>query len=153
MYIRSMKNLIEIERIPYEEPNCINLIVKASNNYSASQLEIYDNADALLKCAEALENFPRHSTDSFLWELGSERPEDNFAFYFRFRLFMLDPAGHGCIQIRFNNNGGFPDRAISEFCITCEAAGISKLGKLFKEFSKLKSRKLTWDGIDGEIIV
>lgn len=99
-----------------------------------------------------METFPRHSTDTFLWELGSERPEDNFAFYFRFRIFLLDSAGHACIQIRLNNNDDFPEKVITEFCITCEPAGINRLGKLFREFAQLKSRKLIWDGLDGEII-
>jgi len=147
-----MKNLLEIERIPYEEPYHINLIFKASNNTCAGKLEIYDNADSLIKCAKALEVFPRHSTDSFLWELGSERLEDNFAFYFRLRVFLLDSAGHGCIQIRLNNNDNFPEKAITEFCITCEPAGINRLGTLFREFAKLKSSKLIWNGIEGEII-
>ncbi len=147
-----MRNLIEIERIPYEEPYHINLIVKASNDSCAGQLEIYDNADALKECASALEIFPRHSTDTFLWELGSERPEDNFAFYFRFRIFLLDSAGQGCIQIRLNNNDDFPEKAITEFCIICEPAGINRLGKLFREFALLKSKKMIWNGVDGEII-
>lgn len=148
-----MKTLIEIERFPYEEPYHINLIVKASNEICAGQLEIYDTANSLRDCASALNAFPRHSKDSFVWELGSERLEDNFAFYFRFRVLLMDSAGHTAIQLRFNNNEDHPEKLISEFCITCEPAGVNRLGKLFGEFAKLRARKLIWDGVDGEVIL
>lgn len=146
-----MEKYLKITRNPYEEPYHINLIFEASNGEQSGILEIYDSADILKECAKALENFPRHSTDIFLWELGSERPEDNFAFYFRFRVFLLDSAGHCCIQIRLNNNEDFPDKAITKFCINCEPADINRLGKLMKEFSELKTTKLYWDSIDGKL--
>tara|TARA_B100001059_G_C17472647_1_gene397789 strand:+ start:126 stop:365 length:240 start_codon:yes stop_codon:yes gene_type:complete len=79
-----MENLIEIERIPYEEPYHINLLVSASNRNSRGHLEIYDNAKKLHEIASRLEEFPKGIQDQFMWELGSEKPEDRFAFYFLF---------------------------------------------------------------------
>jgi len=58
-----MGNLIEIERIPYEEPYIVNLIVKAANNTQCGQLEIYDNAETLTQIAISLEKFPSNISD------------------------------------------------------------------------------------------
>ncbi|WP_431124336.1 hypothetical protein [Flagellimonas flava] len=148
-----MKNVLQIERLPYEEPYHINLIVKASSNGHSGQLEIYDDANFLKELAGSLEQFPKNPTDEIKWELGSEKPEDRYAFYFLFKV--LNQVTHGwtsAIHIRFNNNEIVPFRTISEFCIPCEPAGLNRLGKLFREFAKLKSRKLIWDGVDGEIV-
>ncbi len=83
-----MASFLKITRHPYEEPHHLNLVVQVSNGTQTGSLEIYTTPEALLRSAEALRAFPRHSTDVFLWEIGSERPEDRWAFYFRFRVFL-----------------------------------------------------------------
>ncbi len=148
-----MDKFLEIERIPYEEPYHINLVITASNGKSSGQIEIYDNADFLIQIADSLEKFPVDSKDEFKWELGSENPADRFAFYFLFNVFNHMTEGWiSAIHIRFNNNEILPFSEISDFCIPCEPAGINQLGKLFREFAKLNSKKLIWNGIEGEII-
>ena len=147
-----MKKHIEIHRNPYEEPFHINLIVKASNGTQAGEIEIYDNGEKLKLIASSLESFPKHNTDTYLWELGSERSEDKFAFFFRFRVYVINLSGSCAIQLRFNNNQDYPDLAITDFCIKAEPAGINRLGKLFREFSKLEKRKLFWDGVEGQVM-
>jgi hypothetical protein len=148
-----MDKSLKIERIPYEEPHHINLVVTASNGKSNGQIEIYDNADFLNKIADSLEKFPVDSKDEFKWELGSEKPEDRFAFYFLFKVFNYMTEGWiSAIHIRFNNNEKLPFREISDFCIPCEPAGINRLGKLFREFAKLDSKMIIWNGIEGKII-
>lgn len=148
-----MEILIEIERVPYEEPYHINLLVSASNGKSKGHLEIYDNAKKLYDIASGLEDFPKEIQDEFKWELGSEKPEDRSAFYFLFRVFNHMTEGWtSAIQIRFNNNEDGPDKEICDFCIPCEPAGINRLGQLFREFAQLNSKKLVWNGVEGEII-
>ena len=104
----------------------------------------YDDAASLIELADALEAFPRHTNDVFLYEIGSEKPEDNFAYYFRFRLFTVNNVGNSAIQIRFCNNGELPNREVTEFCIEAEPADINRLGNQFREFSKLKKTFLVW---------
>ena len=146
-------NKLEIERIPYEEPYHINLVISASNGNSCGRIEIYDNADFLKRIADALEEFPLNSRDEFVWELGSEKTEDKFAFYFQFRVFNYMTEGWiSGIHIRFNNNEEVPFKEISDFCIPCEPAGINRLGRMFREFAKLDSKKITWNGVDGEVL-
>jgi hypothetical protein len=118
------KPYIRITRYPYEEPHHLNLVMTASNGQLVGKLEFYLNADALTEWATELEIFPRHAKSVALWELGSERPEDRFAFYFRMRLFTTDSVGHGAIQLCFSNNEALPEREVSEFCIRSEAAQI-----------------------------
>jgi hypothetical protein len=146
-----MKPFIRIMRMPYEEPYHVHLVLEASNGESWGFLEYYDNATAFKKWADALENFPRHSTDVFLYELGSERPEDRYAHYFRLRAFTTDGLGHCAIQLRMNNNLELPYRNLAEFCIRAEAADINRLGALCRKFAMLQHEVLYWRVTEGEV--
>jgi hypothetical protein len=125
--------------------------MEASNGRVRGKLAFYVNADALIEWADALERFPQHAQSVFLWEVGSERAEDRFAFYFRLRLFTVDSLGHCVIQLRFNNNAELPDREISEFCIRSEAAQLNRLGRLCREFAKLNDQVLEWSLNEGQL--
>ncbi|SEL08440.1 hypothetical protein SAMN04487910_1664 [Aquimarina amphilecti] len=142
-----MEKTIHIIRQPYEEPYHINLIFRASNGQSTGELEIYDNAEQLKELADALEGFPFNGTKTFLWELGSEKPKDNFAFYFKCEFSLLKHSSDCIVRIRLNNN----KNSLSEFNIQCYTTELNKLGQLFREFSKLKKKTLTWYGFDGEV--
>ena len=139
-----MGSYLRIERIPYEEPYHVQLVWSVSNGNTSSNFEYYDNADSLKEMADALEAFPRHSSDVFLYEIGSEKPEDRFAYYFRLRVFTTNSRGSSVIQIRFCNNLDLPNREIVEFCIEAEPAAINRLGKLFREFAKLEKQYMAW---------
>lgn len=145
-----MKNYIRIERIP-EEPYHVQLVWNASNGSISSCFEYYDNADSLKEIGRGLEEFPRHSKDVFLYEIGSEKPEDRFTYYFRLRAFTTDSRGSSAIQIRFSNNRDLPYREITEFCIQAEPSAINSLGKLFLEFGKLEQEYMAWSDSDSFI--
>lgn len=150
-----METLLKITRHPYEEPYHLNLDFQASNGRQAGFLEIYCVADDLRHAARELSVFPRHSSDVFVWEIGSEYPEDRFGFYFRFRAFTLDSRGSCAIQFRFNNNQELRYREMSEFCIEAEASKINLLAQLIHEFAGLQHSTLWWDtqsgGLDDEL--
>ena len=146
-----MSNYIRIERIPYEEPEHLQLVWSVSNGDVTACFEYYCNADSLIKIAEHLEQFPRHTSDVFLYEIGSEKPEDNFAYYFRFRVFTANLRGGSAIQLRYSNNRELPYREIVEFCIQTEPAAINRLGKLFGEFARLRKEYLAWTDSDAFI--
>src|SRR5687768_3554832 len=94
---------IEVVRHPYEEPYHVNLVVTASNGAQFASLEIYANAADLTTYANALRDVPGRAAEA-LWELGSERPEDNFAFYFRLRSYQTSKTGQCAVEVRLNNN-------------------------------------------------
>ena len=139
-----MDSYIRITRHPYEEPHHLHLEWAVSNGDHATTFEVYLNADVLVHFADALEVFPRHATDVFLFELGSERPEDRWAYYFRFRAFTTDGLGHSAVHLRFNNNRDLPERTIAEFCIPAEPSQLNRLGRLFRNFATLQHRRLEW---------
>jgi len=148
-----MRQYIRITRKPYEEPYHLNLVMEASNGVQKAQLEFYDNAESLSTLAKELEVFPRHKDHAFLWELGSERPEDRFAFYFRFRAFAVNSVGHCAIQLRFNNNEALPRRELAEFCIRdVEPAQLNRLAQLLKQYAELKHEVLEWELDDGRLL-
>lgn len=146
-----MTPFIKITRFPYEEPYHINLLIEASNGRLNGQLEFYTNPESLIEAADELEVFPTAIPSEFLWKLGSEKPEDRFAFYFCFRLFTTDLAGHCAIQLRFNNNQTLPDREISDFCLVAEPNALLRLGKLLRQFAKLEDEVLFWSHTEGEL--
>lgn len=142
---------IRIKRIPYEEPYHLHLVMRASNGRQRAEITFYVNAKDLTQWADHLEVFPRHGTDVFLWEAGSERPEDSFAHYIRLRAFIHDSSGHCAIHLRFNNNQDLPDREIAEFCIRAEASQINYLGRLCRGFAELKHEVLDWKIEGGQL--
>ena len=146
-----MSNYLRIERIPYEEPYHVQLAWEVSNGNTSSCFEYYDNAESLKKIGKGLEQFPRHSGDVFVHEIGSEKPEDRFAYYFRFRVFTTDSRGGSAVQIRFCNNRDLPYRTSFEFCIQAEPAALNRLGKLFLEFAKLEKGYMAWSDAESFI--
>jgi hypothetical protein len=70
----------------------LNLVVTASNGLVSAGLEIYANATDLGVYAQALRGVTNRTSEA-LWELGSERTEDNFAFYFRLRAYQVTMTG------------------------------------------------------------
>ena len=144
-----MKSYLRIVRHPYEEPYHLNLVINASNGNVAACFEYYENADAIRKWASALEQFPRHSNDVFLHEIGSEVPEDRYAYYFRLRVFTTSSVGGCAIQLRFNNNQSLPGRELFEFCIQAEPSQINRLGKLLRTFAELNHEVLEWNVTEG----
>lgn len=140
---------IRITRYEYEEPYHVNLVFEAANQTQSTTLEYYCNASDLVEIAEHLEVFPRHATDVFLYEFGSERKEDRHSYYFRMRVFLTNGTGSCAVQIRTNNNEELPEREISEFCISAEASQINRLGHLFRTYSKLNHKVLEWSVNEG----
>ena len=135
---------LKIVRKPYEEPYHINLVVTASNGRSTGDIEIYMNASDLDGHGRALQDFPQSTTHSVLWELGSERPEDRFAFYFRMKFLVTQSTGQCAIIVRFNNNEPIPDTEIVEFCIPALPAQLNRLGEQLVQFAKLEDEELVW---------
>lgn len=142
---------IKITRHEYEEPYHVNLVFEAANDTQSTTLEYYCNATDLSDIAEHLEVFPRHNADVFLYEFGSERKEDQHAYYFRMRVFLTDGTGNCAIQIRTNNNEELPGSEISEFCIAAEPSQVNRLGQLFRTYSKLDHKILEWSVKDGQL--
>lgn len=147
-----MNQYIRITRKPYEEPYNLNLKIQASNSSARVEMDFYIGAQVLTEFANALEQFPKYKNQVFLWEAGSEVPEDRWAYYLRIRTFCLDELGHCAIQLRWNNNQNLPDRVISDFCILAEAGQVNRLGNLFRKFAKLKHSILEWNINDGKLI-
>lgn len=139
-----MASSLTITRHPYEEPHHVNLVVRASTNGAVAEQEIYANAADLADFAAALVEFPRRADDAYSWELGSERPEDRFAFYFRLTVRQIRGSGRCAVHIRFNNNDEFPDRRVAEFSFGAMPADLDRLGRALEQFAKLRDTVLEW---------
>jgi len=143
---------IRIERFPYEEPHHLNLKITAANDDFVGKLEYYCNADDLKEIGTKLKGFPRTVPDEYVYEIGSEKPEDRFAFFLKIRVFTVDGLGHCAIAVAFNNNQSDQNSASSRFAMKADPQAVNRLGDLFMTFSELKSTELVWStNGDGEV--
>lgn len=143
---------IILRRQPYEEPYHLNLVVSAGNGTTGGTLEYYCNAEDVGKLGSRLAEFPKKRRDNYVYELGSPRQEDNFAFHFALRALTLDSAGHCALQIVMNNNLPPPDDLACSFSIRAEPAAVNRLGRLLREFGALKHLELRWSDSEGELV-
>jgi hypothetical protein len=93
--IRSNMNTpgIKITRFPYEEPYHLNLLIEASNGRMNGRLGYYCNAKDLNELGGKLLGYLGNKEQAIVYELGSEKPEDRFAFFFSLRVLPLNSAG------------------------------------------------------------
>ena len=139
-----MKTEIKIQRYPYEEPHLLNLHFKASNGTFAGFLEFYCNTEELIEMGNKLSNFAQKVPDEYIYEVGSTKKKDNFAYHFYFRVYTIDKVGHSAIQVIIDNNETDIDEGACKFKIPAEPIDINKLGDLLLHFSKLEHKELYW---------
>ena len=106
------------------------------------------------KIGESLTNFPEHDKANFLFQHGSERPEDSQANYFRLRACTVRGGKSHAIQLRMNNNSNIRGAyyelpEMCDFYIETNLENIKNLGKLFTQFSELKKQRLFWSGTES----
>lgn len=148
---------IQITRHLYEEPHHLNLVILASNGLASGGMEFYLNTVQVKELGRALSDFPTHDKANHLFELGSERPEDNFGHYLRLRTFANNSRILCSIQLRLNNNEppnsgkNLVQPQLTDFVIETNSESIKNLGKLLVNFSKLKHQRLFWSPKEGFI--
>lgn len=139
-----MASFLQIDRYAYEEPYHLQLRFRLSNGSLVGDAEIYVDAQRVEEWGCALSDFPKHQDHVYLWEVGSERAEDRWAYYMRLRCFLTDSTGHCALHIRFNNNRPLPEKEIFEFCIPAEPAALNRLGAGLLTFARLEHEVLLW---------
>src|SRR6266567_3713694 len=101
---------IRITRHLYEEPYHLNLHIEASNGRVNGTLEYYCNADDLKTLGKQLVDFTGSRSQAVIYELGSEKPNDRFAFFLSLRVRPVDSSGHCAVHVCMNNNQEPPSR-------------------------------------------
>lgn len=143
---------IRITRFPYEEPYHLNLLIEASNGRINGRLEYYCAADNLTTLGQGLADFTGARGQEVVYELGSERPEDRFAFFLSLRAEPLGLTGHCALHIHLNNNEKSIRKEVSELSIPADVADLNRLGNLLVSFGRLQHRVLEWHVQDGRLI-
>ena len=158
-----MKPFIQITRHLYEEPYHLNLVIIACNGRAMGSLEFYLNRTDLDEVGEKLARFPKHEISNYLYELGSEKPEDNFGHFFKLFAFKRSVLPNECfLQFRFNNNRHLDENAWrherqkADFWLTMTIESLNRLGQSMRDFSKLEHQRLYWTPensiLDNELI-
>ena len=115
-------------------------------------LEYFCSANDLNDLGKKLLGFLGSRDEKVVYQLGSEKSEDRFAFFFRFEVISLDLAGHSAIRLRMNNNELPPATEVCEFCISTDVVDVNRLGNLLVAFGKLEHRILDWSVKDGKLL-
>jgi hypothetical protein len=143
---------IIITRFPYEEPYHLNLRITASNGRMNGGIEYYCKASDLNDLGSKLAGFVGNKDETIIYELGSEKPQDRFAYFFGLRVLILDSGGHCAVRLRMNNNQSPPETEACEFCIAADVADVNRLGRLLVAFGKMEHRVLDWSIKDGKLL-
>jgi hypothetical protein len=144
---------IELTRTPYEEPYHLRLLIGASNGRLRGELVYYCRASDLQELGARLRDYSGDRDKEIVYELGSEKPEDNFAFFLSLRVKAIDSRGHCCVSVRLNNNDSHhPQKEITEFSIPAEVEDVNRLGDLLTGFGQLAHRRLIWHVTRGELL-
>jgi hypothetical protein len=146
-----MKSQIIVKRYPYEEPYLTQLEFIVSNGIFSGHTNIYFNVEDLGKIGRALQSFPKNVDDEYIYEYGSEKPEERFYRHFWLKVYVVNSLGQCAIQFHINRNTEEPDEGICRFSILAEAAAVNNLGKLFEEFSRLKHLEFRWSQKESEL--
>jgi hypothetical protein len=150
-----LSSFIQITRHLYEEPHQLNLVIIASNGYAQGALEFYSSTKTLQEIGSALSVFPQNERSGYLYQGGSEYPEDRFGWYLRLRARALNSGEECLLQLRFNNNERndqeryFETPQLTDFYIRTYANSLQRLGGLLKKFAKLKHQRLYWTPDSG----
>jgi hypothetical protein len=107
---------------------CLRII--ASNGRVRGELEYYCNANDLSELGAQMEAYSGDREREILYELGSEKPEDRFAYFIRLRVKAINSRGHCAVSVRLNNNASSPEREVAELSIPAEVADVNGLGRL-----------------------
>jgi hypothetical protein len=143
---------LRITRFPYEEPYHLNLQIEASNGRVTGCLEYYCSVNDLNELGVKLVGYCGEPYERIVYELGSEKAEDRFAFFFSLKISPLDHTGHSVARLRMNNNQLPPETEASEFCIPLNPVDVNRLGRLLVDFARLEHRILDWSINDGTLI-
>jgi len=142
---------IVVRRYPYEEPHHTQLEFIASNGLFAGATDIYCNVEDIARIGSALQSFPAHIGDQFVYEYGNDNPEARFYRHFVMRAYTTDSVGHCAIQIAMNLNNTEPNEGLCQFSIQAEPSAIARLGRLFIQFAELQHLELHWSPASGEL--
>ncbi len=143
---------IELSRTPYEEPYHLRLRITASNGRLRGELEYYCNANDLRELGAQMQAYTGNREREIVYQLGSEKPEDRFAYFFSLRVQAINSRGHCCVTVRLNSNASPPDTEITELSIPAEVADVNRLGGLLTQFGQLRHRRLIWRVASGELL-
>jgi hypothetical protein len=146
-----MEPQIIVKRYPYEEPYHTQIEFFVSNGVFSGGTDIYCNVTDLSEIGKALQNFPKNIDDEYIYEYGSEKPEDRFYRHFWLKVYVISLLGRCAIQFHINNNTKEPNEGICRFSIIAEAAEVNNLGKLFEEFSRLNHLEFRWSQKESEL--
>ncbi len=146
-----MASSLTITRHPYEEPYHVNLVVRAVTDGAVAEQEIYANATDLRTLADAMTGFPKSASDRYSWEIGSEQPDDRFAYFFCLTVRQIRARGRCAVHVRFNNNEEFPDHRVAEFSFGAMPADLDRLGRQLAVFAKLEDTVLEW-GVEDDAL-
>ncbi len=140
-----------VRRFPYEEPHLTELEFRASNGSFSGAIDFFCGVEDLAEIGAALKVFPSKAQDEFVYEYGSDDPDNRDYRRFRLRIYAVDHAGHCAVQFYADVREKTPNEGVCTFSIRAEPAALHRLGQLFENFHKLEHLELQWSPSGGAL--
>ncbi|MCK8491380.1 hypothetical protein M0L20_05915 [Spirosoma sp. RP8] len=98
--------------------------------------------DGFKEFGRQLIDFPRHFYDYAVFELGEDKPNDDF--YFLLKAFCYNPNGQIVIQVIAKNSGDALTTYHVAFSLLLEAALVNRLGVSLNNWDPTQERRFVW---------
>lgn len=135
-------NGIEIEALPYDEQEVLNLLVSASSSYFSGFAEIYISPSSLVDFGTALMAFPADLNHKVIFEQGNGSGE--FAYHLLLRAEVIDQTGHSALFVRTQSFFSAPSSGLAEFFIAAEPASINEFGRALVSWANKPTERFLW---------
>lgn len=117
---------IAMTRLWTDDDGMLQLELCASNTRVTCFQDFYVYPESMEKFAYNLQQFPLNRDDSVTFEYGAA---PDFYAHLKLRAFIVNSTGDAALEIVFDNRRELPFRASGHFFLSCEVAGINRLGK------------------------
>ena len=122
----------------WEDEDLFEVAIHASNNKFCGEARCYTTRDEIEKLSQAIDRFPKSTTDEVQFSTYSS---DDFS-YFSFHLLTMDGSGHVVVRVKVADivtySNARPDNNVVEFDLMVEPAAIDTFSGELSKLSKAK---------------
>ncbi len=120
----------------WEDEDIFEIAIRASNGKFCGEARCYTTRDEIGKLSEAIDHFPKSTTDEVHFSTYSS---DNFS-YFTFHFICIDGSGHIVVRVKIADivtySNARPNNNIAEFDLSVDPAAIDTFSSELSKLSK-----------------
>jgi len=135
-------NRIQIEVLPYDEENVLDLIISASSFAFSGMVEIFTTHQELTEFGKQLSSFPSDRNHKVSFEYGNN--SGGWASHLVLQAAVIERSTLFAIHVRMQSFASSIENAVAEFLIPADPAAINKLGHAIVRLVRYPNEPLVW---------